>query len=438
LKLIFYYKRLKYVVAYSGDASGHYGDSIQYVDDSGTRQTITGASSTFGCSHNTGIAFESADEAPFASICAEDHGGIWLNTETQYMSGVKIANENTTNGVSGEPMGGMSGSYSSLSRFLESESYIFAWASRGAVDLTQDTWMGDGYTAASPRWLNHNVAISILATKSTLAGQEASSEVGASVGDSQVTWITESDSVDHQNIHVAAFNGDYALVTYETLDNPDCQPVPLSCTGTFAGTYMQLVDSNGTMIGDPVVSQDTYVAGDMVNIGTKVCWPYVDMDWDLSAPKANGTYVSKISFACMDLQGTASASESSTAPTTLATSTASASSTSVVSAAVPTTVVEEATTSALASVIVSTASKSAKVVRTTKATRHTSSVASSTVQSPTSTTAVAISAPIGTVTTTTWITKTTTARTTVTARSTPERFGGQSAGQRNQRRHYRA
>lgn len=28
---------------------------------------------------------------------------IWLNTDTQYMSGVKIANENTTNGCSGEP-----------------------------------------------------------------------------------------------------------------------------------------------------------------------------------------------------------------------------------------------------------------------------------------------------------------------------------------------
>jgi hypothetical protein len=26
-----------------------------------------------------------------------------LNTDTQYMSGVKIANENTTNGASGEP-----------------------------------------------------------------------------------------------------------------------------------------------------------------------------------------------------------------------------------------------------------------------------------------------------------------------------------------------
>lgn len=92
------------VTAYTTDYSGHFGDLIQYVDTNGTLQVITGGSSDFGCSHNTGIGLEAADAAPFASICAEDQGDIWLNTETQYMSGVKIANENTTNGVSGEPM----------------------------------------------------------------------------------------------------------------------------------------------------------------------------------------------------------------------------------------------------------------------------------------------------------------------------------------------
>lgn len=62
------------VTAYTGDAAGHFGDSIQYVDDSGALKAVAGASSTWGCSHNTGIALEAADAAPFASICAEDHG----------------------------------------------------------------------------------------------------------------------------------------------------------------------------------------------------------------------------------------------------------------------------------------------------------------------------------------------------------------------------
>lgn len=70
------------VTDYSGDAEGHYGDSIQYVDTNGTLETITGASSSWGCSHNTGIAFEAADEAPFASICAEDQGMEHFKTES--------------------------------------------------------------------------------------------------------------------------------------------------------------------------------------------------------------------------------------------------------------------------------------------------------------------------------------------------------------------
>lgn len=72
------------------------------MDDNGTLQDIA-SSSVFGCSHNTGIAIQAADAPPFATVCAEDQGDIWLNTDTQYMSGVKIANENTTNGASGEP-----------------------------------------------------------------------------------------------------------------------------------------------------------------------------------------------------------------------------------------------------------------------------------------------------------------------------------------------
>jgi hypothetical protein len=72
---------------------GHFGDSIQYVNKEGKFQTIKGATGNWGCSHNTGIALEAADAPPFASACAEDHTGIWLNTKTQGMSGTKIANE---------------------------------------------------------------------------------------------------------------------------------------------------------------------------------------------------------------------------------------------------------------------------------------------------------------------------------------------------------
>ncbi|CAE6474071.1 unnamed protein product [Rhizoctonia solani] len=302
------------VTAYSGWASGHFGDSIQYVNDDGKLQNLA-QSSSWGCSHNTGIAFEAASAPPFASVCAEDHGAIWLNTDTRSMNGIKIANENVTNGVSGEPMGGMSGSYSNLAA-LDGGRYIFAWQSRGAVNLTPDSWMGDGFTQASPRWLNHNVAIATMDAKNKLAGNQAISTVGAASGDDQVKWLTKVEGTDHRNVRVAAAgSGQLAVVTWEELTNPTCEPVPLSCTGTFSGTYAQLVDATGTgsTVGDAVnLGKDVTVSGDMVTIGTKVCWPFVKQTWDTSRAKSSGTPVTKMSFACLATDGSTAKVEAAT------------------------------------------------------------------------------------------------------------------------------
>lgn len=177
------------VTAYDGDASGHFGDAIQYVEDStGEIVTISGASSDWGCSHNTGIALEAADAAPYASVCAEDQGALWLNSKGQGMTttGTKISNENTTNGAGGESLGGMSGSYSNLARWQNADGYIFAWVSRGSVDLYENAWMGDGYTATYNRTNGRNVAVATFTDKYTMVEAEASSEVGAASGDSQV------------------------------------------------------------------------------------------------------------------------------------------------------------------------------------------------------------------------------------------------------------
>ncbi|KAL2840951.1 hypothetical protein BJX68DRAFT_182635 [Aspergillus pseudodeflectus] len=297
------------VTAYTGSAAGHFGDSIQYVNDAGELQNIAGASSSWGCSHNTGIAFEAASEAPFASICAEDQGAIWLNSKTQGMgnNGVKIANENTTNGASGEPMGGMSGSYSALAKFADTTRYIFAWPSRGAVDVTTNDWMGDGYTHVLPRTENRNVAVALFSDKYTKLGEQATSEVGAADGDSQITWITTGEK-DHTNVHAAAFGPVNSLVTWEEISDPICDEfVAMGCRGTFSGTYFQQVTYKGTKIGQPVKSDDVYVAGDIVKIGARrLCWPYVNMEWDLSEAVnswggSSGETTTKISFACIKL-----------------------------------------------------------------------------------------------------------------------------------------
>ncbi|TID23759.1 hypothetical protein E2P81_ATG03326 [Venturia nashicola] len=309
--------------AYSGDANGHYGDAIQYVSDAGQLQQIEGASSTWGCSHNTGILFEAADAAPFASVCAEDQGDIWLNTASQSMSGVKVSNENTTNGASGEPFGGMSGSYSGLARFQGAPSYIMAWVSNGAVDLTANTWLGGGNTACSPRNKNRNVAIAIFSDKNTLVGDQATSVVGAADGDKQINWITTGTS-DMSNARVAAFDKSSALVSWEEASSPNCDSfIAMGCYGTYAGTSFQVVDSTGAKSGAVLTTKDVQVAGDMVTMSDgRICWPYVSMTWSLDKLATTSTTTKAISFACVSngASNGATTSSSSATPSSVAVS----------------------------------------------------------------------------------------------------------------------
>lgn len=374
-----YYAAYIVVTAYEGWATGHFGDAIRYIDTDGNIEEIQGASSSWGCSHNTGIAFEAADAPPFASICAEDQGAIWLNTEGQGMStvGAKVSNEVTINGGSNEPMGGMGGSYSSLARFIGEDSYIFSWVSRGAVDLTLNDWMGEGYTNSQPRTDNRNVAIAVLSDKKTLVGEEATSEVGAADGDSQINWVTEGSN-DCSNAHAAAFDGSHALVTWEEIENPVCDFEAMGCAGEFAGTFYQLVSSSGEKVGSPVQSTDTFVAGDMVTMADgRICWPYVDMEWDLSGPATSGSTVTEISFACMS---TGDAGEAPSQPA----------SSSAVTPEEPEPTDKPETTSTTAETVPSEASSDAAAVPSASGSDDVDEVASSSDAQPTASTPEAV------------------------------------------------
>ncbi|KAF0331876.1 MUC1 Extracellular alpha-1 4-glucan glucosidase [Colletotrichum asianum] len=341
-----YYAAYIVVTAYEGSATGHFGDAIRYVDTTGKLTNIAGASSSWGCSHNTGIAFEAADEAPFASLCAEDQGAIWLNTKTQGMTsdGVKVSNEHVINGGANEAMGGMSGSYSVLARFIGADSYIFSWVSRGAKDLTANEWMGSGYTTSKNRTNNRNVAIALFSDKNTLVGDQATSEVGAADGDKQVNWMT-SGTNDCSNAHAAAFDSSKALVTWEEISNPICDFDAMGCKGTFAGTKFQMVGSDGKKVGEAVSADDTYVAGDMVTMSDgRICWPYVSMDWKLDGP-VTGSPVSKMSFACMS-GGSGSGGSASAAPASSAAASTAAPVASSAPAVSSTEAVDAAATSA--------------------------------------------------------------------------------------------
>ncbi|KAI8448838.1 hypothetical protein BY996DRAFT_327273 [Phakopsora pachyrhizi] len=282
-----------------GGRTTHFGDTIQCVNPEGK---IAEGGAPWLCSHNTGIGFEAADEAPFASICAEDHGSIWLNTKTHGMDGPKISNENTVNGSGGEAMGGMSGSYSVLARFQQSKQYIFAWASRGSKNIKKDEdFMKDNPKSmiSEPRWLNRNVAVAILKTKDALLGEEATSKAGPD-GDIQVDFLSRSENEDHRNVRTATLTSDLAIVSWDTLKDAKCAPLPLSCTGKYAGTSYVLVNSQGKKQGQELVEQIP-VSGDMVTMADgKVCWPYSPTTWSFEGPKEGQTLVKTLSIACTE------------------------------------------------------------------------------------------------------------------------------------------
>jgi hypothetical protein len=200
----------------------------------------------------------------------------------------------------------MSGSYSSLARFDNSTAYIFAWVSRGALELSENDWMGEGYTHTLNRTNGRRVAIATFSDKETKVSAQASSELGAE-GDSQINWITPEIGPDRSNAHVAVFDDHYALVSWEEIESPECDFVAMGCGGTFTGTYYQLVDKDGKTDGDAIKSMDTYVAGDMVTMGDgRICWPYVEMEWSLDTPSGYNSVegqknASSISFACVSL-----------------------------------------------------------------------------------------------------------------------------------------
>lgn len=176
--------------------------------------------------------------------------------------------------------------------------------------------MGDGYTHALNRTNNRNVAIALFSDKYTKVGAQASSEVGARNGDSQVNWITKGSN-DCSNAHAATFGLDNALVTWEEISNPVCDNIAMGCAGQFARSVYQQVDSAGKKVGEPLKTTDVYVAGDMVTMSDgRICWPYAHMDWGLSSPVnsfPSSSTTKKMSFACIGLDNSTS---NTTGPTT--------------------------------------------------------------------------------------------------------------------------
>lgn len=215
----------------------------------------------------------------------------------------------------------MNQGFSLLANFPGTTRYILSYLTRGCLKVHGNDWMnnivgGTNYVSCgAPRFLNHNVAIALMSDKQTLVGPPAPTQIGAAEGDHQVHWITYGKDEDHQNVHTAALDANLAVLTWERIVNPHCQPLPMGCTGTFAGTVFQFIDSNGKLFGKPVTRQDVTVAGDIATLSTdKVCFPYIDHVWDVlkTVDESTPYTVDAISFACISANGTSSPVSSGT------------------------------------------------------------------------------------------------------------------------------
>ena len=64
-----------------------------------------------------------------------------------------------------------------------------------------------------------------------------------------------------------------------------------------------MVDKFRKKLGEAVTSADTYVVGDIAKVGEGLCWPCVNMKWDLGKEAKRGwgwkQAFSKLLFACI-------------------------------------------------------------------------------------------------------------------------------------------
>lgn len=154
------------------------------------------------------------------------------------------------------------------------------------------------------------------------------------------------------NAHVATFDATNALVTWEEIADPFCEFIAMGCRGTFTGSYFQLVNSEGTAVGEPLKKTDVTVSGDLVTMNDgRICWPYVNMEWTLDEPVGWGyssSNVTSMSFACISADGSASSGSSASGA---ASSTTPKSSSAAVSSPVASSAAPVATSSAAPEVV---------------------------------------------------------------------------------------
>ncbi|MGW7408199.1 hypothetical protein ACWGI9_31665 [Streptomyces sp. NPDC054833] len=91
-------------------------------------------------------------------------------------------------------------------------------------------------------------------------------------GPGESIYLSKTKGTEHVNVHLAPYGKDKLLLSWESLKNAKCAAG--TCTGTFTGTHLRLVDWNGRFVGaDKVVS--ARITGDIaVAKDGSLTWAY--------------------------------------------------------------------------------------------------------------------------------------------------------------------
>ncbi|WP_042410619.1 hypothetical protein [Streptacidiphilus carbonis] len=246
-----------------GFADGHFGDKLAYVGASGSR--LSGGWS-WGCSHNEGIALYPEKSGPFTSVCLDDwRSGLFVSTGIGAPDVAPVlGREQCWAGYCGGAFPDGTGDIvkSAAGR------YAVALASRGAASAEKNSAdsSGRGWTV-TPRWSTHQVAVDFLSNSSTPSGK--------------TVFLTTDAATDHVNVHLAAYGANRLLVSWESLTGATCASG--TCTGTFAGTHLELIDYTGKVVTAAVVVPE-HISGDIAVLpGGDLAWASVGATPDYSA-----------------------------------------------------------------------------------------------------------------------------------------------------------
>lgn len=247
-----------------GFADGHFGDKLAYISAKGAK--VSGGWS-WGCSHNEGIALHAETTGAFTSLCFDDwRSGLFVSTGIGAPDVAPVVQrEQCWAGYCGGTFPGRTGD------LVKSASgrYATAFASRGAASAKKNSAdsSGRGWTV-TPKTSTHQVAVAFMANRNS--------------GPGKAIYLTTAAGTENVNVHVAPYGKARLLVSWESLKGAKCAAG--TCTGTFTGTHLRLIDWNGKFqSADKVVS--ARITGDIAVLknGT-LTWAYAPVTPTYATP----------------------------------------------------------------------------------------------------------------------------------------------------------